>query len=143
MARHPFAGQVDLVLTDDGHLRRLNAAYRGKDRVTDVLSFDLGAPAGLPGHAPCGEIYISLSCAQRQAARQRVPLLVELARLLIHGLLHLAGYDHQTPAQRRFMDRETKNFLQAAGLPVVATPARTALAGRFARKELNPFWNLR
>lgn len=118
---HSLGGQVHLVLADDEHLRQLNAAYRGKDRATDVLSFDLGAgpEAAVPGGPRLrGEIYISLERARDQAVRQRVPLLAELTRLLAHGLLHLAGYDHDTPAALRFMERETERLLAELALPL-------------------------
>jgi len=109
-AAHPLEGAVHLVLAGDAYLRRLNAAYRGADRATDVLSFDLGSGPSIPG-APRGEIYISLERARDQAAEQQVPLFAELARLFVHGLLHLAGYDHDTPAGLQFMEQETDRLL--------------------------------
>ena len=119
IAAHPLGGPVQLVLTDDRQLRRLNAAYLGKDRSTDVLSFNLdpGPEAQLSGAALVwGEIYISLARAQAQAKEQQVLLLTELARLLVHGLLHLAGHDHDTAAGMRFMEGETERLLEEAGL---------------------------
>ena len=116
---HPLGGPVQLVLTGDRQLRRLNAAYLGVDRSTDVLSFNLdpGPEALAGGAAPLwGEIYISMARARAQAREQEVPLLTELARLLIHGLLHLAGHDHDTAADLRFMEGETERLLGEAGL---------------------------
>ena len=125
LARHPAGGPVDAVLTDDEHVRQLNRAYRGRDDTTDVLSFALHEEAdGFvvgpdPGSvrdedcAPRGEIYICVPRARAQADEQRVPHDEELARLLVHGLLHLAGYDHQTDAELRFMELETERFLTA------------------------------
>ncbi len=113
-----MSGPVQLVLTEDESMRNLNASYKGKDRTTDVLSFDLGIPpADLPDLAEVGgEIYISLEQARLQAAEQNVPLIEELARLLVHGLLHLAGYDHDTPESLCFMERATDGFLREVDL---------------------------
>lgn len=119
IAAHPLGGLVQLVLTGDRQLRRLNARYRGKDRSTDVLSFNLdpGPETQLGSTAPMwGEIYISMARARAQAEEQQVPLLTEVARLLVHGLLHLAGHDHDTAAGLHFMEGETERLLEAAGL---------------------------
>ena len=114
----PVGGPVQVILTDDVYMRELNATYRGKDQPTDVLSFDLEASApDLPGvDKISGEIYISVERAEIQAAEQQTPLITEMARLLVHGLLHLAGYDHDTPERLRFMEQETDRFLQAIDL---------------------------
>jgi probable rRNA maturation factor len=118
LAAHPAAGDVQVVLTDDEHIRRLNATFRGQGRATDVLSFDLRTDDGFAGEAAAvaGEVYISVPRAQAQAREQRVPLLTELGRLLVHGLLHLAGWEHDTPARLRRMERRTDLLLAQAGL---------------------------
>ncbi len=110
---HALPGAVQLVLIDDGYMSDLNTTYRSKEGTTDVLSFDLGT---IPGQDRSGEVYISLPQAQRQAAALSVPPLVELARLLVHGLLHLAGWVHDTPEQLAAMERETDHFLTTASL---------------------------
>lgn len=115
-AAHPVPGQIQLILTNDAFIRRLNAAYRGKDMATDVLSFDLGAGSPLDTGMAHGEIYISLERTCIQAAEQGVEILEELARLLTHGLLHLAGYEHDTPDRLQFMENETDRFLRATDL---------------------------
>jgi probable rRNA maturation factor len=71
-------------------MRSLNRRYRGKDRSTDVLAF----PAEAGGFL--GDIVISVPYASRQAKRRREPASREIDRLLLHGLLHLSGYDHET-----------------------------------------------
>ena len=119
IATHPLGGPVQLVLTGDRQLRRLNAAYLCKDRSTDVLSFNLdpGPETQLGGAEPVwGEIYISMARARAQAEEQQVPLLTELARLMVHGLLHLAGHDHDTTTGLSFMEGETERLLEEAGL---------------------------
>ena len=110
---HTLPDAVQLVLIDDDYMSTLNTTYRNKDGTTDVLSFDLGT---IPGQSSSGEVYISLPQAQRQAAALSVPPLVELARLLVHGLLHLAGWVHDTPEQLDAMEHETDHFLTTASL---------------------------
>lgn len=95
------------MLTDDETVRALNRDFREVDRPTDVLSFPLAEPGALDDpSAPVflGEIYISLDTARAQARAARRPFGREVAHLAIHGLLHLLGHDHPTPAQRRRMD---------------------------------------
>ncbi len=114
IAAHPLGGPVQLVLVGDRQMRHLNASYRGKDRTTDVLSFNLepGPESLASGVVPLwGEIYISMPRAIAQAREQEVPLLTEVARLLIHGLLHLAGHDHDTAAGLKYMEGETERLL--------------------------------
>ena len=110
---HALPDAVQLVLIDDDYMSDLNTTYRSKEGTTDVLSFDLGT---IPGQDSSGEVYISLPQAQRQAAALSVPPLEELARLLVHGLLHLADWVHDTPEQLAAMERETDHFLTTASL---------------------------
>ena len=126
---HVAGGPVEAVLADDAEVRRLNAAYRGRDRTTDVLSFSfLSEPAGpkggggdhplAPVEAPVGELYISLQRAAAQAEEQGVTVEEELTRLLVHGLLHLAGWDHRTTVELDAMERETERFIRlSAAIP--------------------------
>jgi probable rRNA maturation factor len=86
-------GQVDVLLTSDSEIRRLNREFRGKNKATDVLSFP--TPEEISGeHA--GDLAISLDTAARQAEACGHSLELELKVLLLHGLLHLAGEDHET-----------------------------------------------
>jgi probable rRNA maturation factor len=85
-------GDVTVLLTTDRVIRKLNREYRGKDQPTDVLSFDIGD--GLDEGEPFGDVVISVETAQRQAREYQAPLHTELVRLLVHGMLHLCGYDH-------------------------------------------------
>lgn len=90
-------GQVTVLLTTDPAIRRLNRQFRGKNKATDVLSFP--AEAAFPGMAAAaqiaGDLAISVPTALRQAAEQGHPLSTEVKVLILHGLLHLAGYDHE------------------------------------------------
>lgn len=92
-----LVGEVDLLLTDDRTMRRLNREFRGKNRSTDVLSFPAPKVPGLPpGSEHAGDLAISLEIAQRQAMEQEHTLGVELRVLVLHGVLHLHGMDHET-----------------------------------------------
>jgi probable rRNA maturation factor len=90
-------------------MRRLNRDYRGIDDTTDVLSFSyVGEP-----HAAdvLGEIFVSPAVADRQARTAGCAVAEEVARLSVHGALHVLGYDHDTPAARRRMLRRQERYL--------------------------------
>jgi probable rRNA maturation factor len=93
-------GEVHVLLADDATLRRLNRTFRGKDKATDVLSFPAGPTTvffGDPdGPGLAGDLAISLETAARQAERFGHTLRDEVRVLLLHGVLHLAGFDHET-----------------------------------------------
>ena len=95
--------QISIVLTDDRAVRRLNRRYRATDSTTDVLSFAFGegpAFATPPGTArQLGEVVISYPTALRQAQRAGHNVEDELAHLLVHGVLHVLGYDHETDSE--------------------------------------------
>ena len=89
----PLLGEVEVLLADDSTLRRLNKTFRSKNKPTDVLSFP--APIEIAAqHA--GDLAISLETAARQAAAYGHTLRDEVRILLLHGLLHLSGLDHET-----------------------------------------------
>lgn len=87
---------LTVLLTDDDYLRQLNYQYRGEDSTTDVLSFPAGDP--IPGSEDLleylGDIAISVAAAERQALAKGHETQAELQLLVIHGVLHLLGYDH-------------------------------------------------
>ena len=105
-ARHAvgLTGEVEVLLTGDTELKRLNRSFRGKNKATDVLSFP--APAEI-AEAHAGDLAISLETANRQAAAYGHTLRDEVRILLLHGLLHLAGEDHETD-NGEMAARETK-----------------------------------
>lgn len=86
-------GEVDVLLADDSTLQRLNRAFRGKNKPTDVLSFP--APEEI-AQTHAGDLAVSLETAARQAAAYGHDLRDEVRILLLHGLLHLSGLDHET-----------------------------------------------
>lgn len=83
-------GEISVMIATDETIRSLNRQYRHKDKATDVLSF----PAAVEGTA--GDLAISVETALRQAEERGHALEMEIKVLLLHGLLHLAGYDHET-----------------------------------------------
>lgn len=91
-----LAGSVSVLLAGDEEIRRLNREFRGKDKATDVLSFPAGEVAGRAKIA--GDLAISVETAAREAEKRGHSLDLELRVLLLHGILHLAGYDHETDA---------------------------------------------
>jgi probable rRNA maturation factor len=101
--------EVGILIVNDRRMRVLNRTFREKDRPTDVLSFPLQLelrPRGRrAGPLLLGDVVISAETARRQAREQEVPLRRELARLLIHGMLHLLGHDHELPDEARRMRR--------------------------------------
>lgn len=104
-----LAGDVSVLLTGDEAIRTLNRKYRRKDQATDVLSF----PAA-NNSAIAGDLAISLETASRQAQEHRHTLEMEIKVLLLHGLLHLAGYDHESDDGR--MHRKEKRLRRELGL---------------------------
>jgi probable rRNA maturation factor len=93
-ASSSHADEVTVVLADDDEVATLNQRFRGKNKVTDVLSFPGGAdPDGVTRQ---GDIVISVDRARQQASQRHHSLDEELRYLLLHGFLHLMGYDHET-----------------------------------------------
>ncbi|MGZ3477058.1 MAG: rRNA maturation RNase YbeY [Polyangiales bacterium] len=110
--------EVSILVTDDEEIRILNREYRDTDKPTDVLSFAMqeGEGARFAGDV-LGDIVLSAETAARQAREAKRPLLDEATMLLAHGLLHLLGWDHATPAEDRKMRAKTDTLCIAAGAP--------------------------
>lgn len=106
--------EVHLRLTDDAEIRELNRRFRGKDRPTNVLAFPVDER--WDGARYLGDIVISVPTARCEAAEYRVSGGDYLARLALHGLLHLTGYDHHTKAETRRMEARERAVLTAVGL---------------------------
>ena len=116
------AGEVSLLLTDDEEIRALNAAYRSRDRATNVLSFpglDLvdGQTPTIPppGLAMLGDIVISFERLAEEALAEKKGLIDHFAHLLVHGTLHLLGYDHGDDAQAQVMEGLETDILKTLG----------------------------
>lgn len=109
--------ELSVVLCDDPHIRALNHTHRGIDRPTDVLSFAMQEGDGqLEDDPVLGDLVISIDTARRQADELGHPLDHELRVLLVHGLLHLLGYDHETsPADAEEMRAAERKLLARLG----------------------------
>jgi len=123
--------ELSIVLTDDAHIQELNREYRDKDMPTDVLSFGQMEGDSFVSPVPVlGDLVISLQTAQRQAEGIGHPLSAEVRILLVHGLLHLLGYDHLEDDERLEMAAAEDALL--AALPVV--PEWPTSSGLIARQ---------
>ncbi len=124
---------LSVVLTDDAGIAELNRQFRGIDAPTDVLSFPQLDPSGpaapLPEGEPLplGDVVVSLPRAEEQAREYGHSRERELGFLLVHGLLHLLGYDHETPDEAAAMEERQDAVLDALGLTrdAAGPPART------------------
>jgi probable rRNA maturation factor len=93
-----YEDEVELLLTTNSGIQKLNKDYRGIDKATDVLSFSDRDIEGARGENTClGQIIISVERAESQAHELNQTVVDELKFLFTHGLLHLLGYDHETP----------------------------------------------
>jgi probable rRNA maturation factor len=107
------ASELSLSLVDDAEMRRLNRSWRGKDRPTDVLSFSLREGEFGRVSSALGDVVISLETAKRQGREHGLTLGEEVNRLLVHGILHLAGYDHEISfREERRMRRKEREMLR-------------------------------
>lgn len=108
---------LSISFVDDDEIREINRAHRGKDKPTDVLSFPLleEGDAHL-GERLLGDVVISVDSARRQAADYDASLEAEINRLLIHGVLHVMGHDHEEAAEREEMRAEERRLAQVIGL---------------------------
>jgi probable rRNA maturation factor len=102
----PMKASVGVMLVGDREMRNLNRVYRGRDSTTDVLSFSQLEGAPSPAYTPeLGDIVISPAQASSQAVERGNTLEQEIDLLLIHGLLHLVGYDHE---KNRYQEKKMK-----------------------------------
>jgi probable rRNA maturation factor len=120
--RYRCGAELSVLLCDDEAMAGLNARWRGHDRPTNVLSFPAPqrAPAaasrGPDRPAPLGDIAIAYETAAREAAEQDKPLADHLAHLVIHGFLHLLGYDHHMDGEAERMERLERDILAQIGI---------------------------
>ncbi len=110
----PLEGELSVLLTTDAEMQQLNLSFRNKNTPTDVLSFPAAPYEGGPRLA--GDLALSIETAQRQAAEFGHSLMEEVEILLLHGLLHLAGFDHETDSGR--MARRERLLRKQFALPL-------------------------
>jgi probable rRNA maturation factor len=113
--------EVSVLFCADARMRSLNRRWRGMDRPTDVLSF----PAGDAADGFLGDIVISVPYASRAARRRSEAPAREIDRLLVHGLLHLAGYDHETDdGEMEALEARVRRRLRIADAPAARAGGR-------------------
>lgn len=119
----PPPASLTLLLTDDEYLRHLNKTYRGIDEPTDVLSFAADPlPEELEVKEPryLGDIAISVPTAKKQARAGRHSLKAELQLLTVHGTLHLLGFDHEEPEEKKLMWYIQNSILAQVGAEITS-----------------------
>jgi probable rRNA maturation factor len=119
-AEAPAAAVVDIALADDAKQRELNRIWRGKDAPTNVLAFPAADPAmALPRGAPLllGDVVLAFETVRREAVEQDKPFADHLRHLVVHGVLHLLGFDHETAADAAAMEAREIAILAELGVP--------------------------
>ena len=112
-SRHRGALEVSIVPASDAVIRRLNRTYRGQDKPTNVLSFPAG-PEALP---PLGDVVIALGTLRREARSENKALAAHFTHLVVHGVLHLLGYDHLRDRPAAHMERLESAIMARLGYP--------------------------
>lgn len=105
-------GGVTVLLTDDASVRELNARFRGKDQPTNVLSF----PSTTNPEAHLGDIALAYETSAREAAEQGTALAAHLSHLVVHGVLHLLGHDHEEDGPAEAMEALERRLLAGLGV---------------------------
>jgi probable rRNA maturation factor len=108
--------EVSLLLADDARLRALNAAWRGKDRPTNVLSFPAGGRGRLDRAPVLGDIAIAFETLCAEAGAEGKSRADHFSHLVVHGFLHLIGYDHETPDEAEEMESLETAILAGLGI---------------------------
>lgn len=107
-----------VALSSDRAVRRLNKSYRAKDKPTNVLSFPFeSAGRSLPGPRMLGDIVLADGVVLREAAELGIPIQDHFQHLVVHGTLHLMGYDHETEPEAVAMERLETEILARLGIP--------------------------
>jgi probable rRNA maturation factor len=114
---HRGHATLDVLLCDDATMAMLNTRWRGQERATNVLSFPAPAPTHLDtGGAPLGDIAIAYETVAREAEEQGKTVADHLTHLVVHGFLHLLGYDHQMDGEAERMERLERDILARIGV---------------------------
>jgi probable rRNA maturation factor len=114
-------GELTVRVVDEGESAQLNSVYRGKKGPTNVLSFRAEVPPAAARRTgellPFGDVAICAEVVEREAREQGKPLAAHWAHMVIHGALHLQGYDHETTRQTRLMEARERALLARLGFP--------------------------
>jgi probable rRNA maturation factor len=116
----PDAAVVDIILTDDDEQRELNRTWRSKDATTNVLAFPAADPfMPMPEGAPLllGDVVLAFETVRREAVEQDKTLADHMRHLVVHGVLHLLGYDHENAAEAAIMEAHEIAILSELGVP--------------------------
>ncbi len=113
---HLEDAELSVVLTDDQGIRLLNQAWRAKDTPTNVLSFPAAAPDRISASPMLGDIVLAFETIDREAVAQGIPVEAHLTHLVVHGFLHLFGYDHQTDSDGEVMEKLETAILATLGV---------------------------
>ena len=110
-------GELTLRIVDERESAALNSRYRGKRGPTNVLSFGVEPPSGaIDGDLwPLGDLVICAAVVQREAREQGKPARAHWAHMVVHGVLHLKGFDHETAAEAKTMEAREREILAALG----------------------------
>jgi len=114
-------GPITILLTNDDTVRDLNARFRAKDYATNVLSFPAAPQPGLGGPQPLGDLALAYGVCAAEATAQGKSLADHLRHLVVHGVLHLLGHDHEDDAEAEAMEALEREILEHMG---VADPYR-------------------
>jgi len=114
--KHAPGAELSVVLTHDAGIAGINAAWRGLDKPTNVLSFPQAAPEAVATAPLLGDIIFAYETLDREAREAGRPLAHHLSHLAVHGLLHLFGYDHQTEAEAEAMEAMEVAILERLGI---------------------------
>lgn len=107
--------ELSLLFVDDGYIKRLNRKYRGVNSSTDVLAFPMREGDGVSKNSPIlGDVVVSAETAQRESSRTKRPIQEEIDLYLVHGILHLLGYNDTRPCERKEMMAKALELLGAA-----------------------------
>jgi len=117
--------EASLMLTDDAQIQELNRNWRGKDKPTNVLSFPAPEQPGLNGPRHLGDIALAYETLVRESEEESKELAHHFAHLIVHGVLHLLGYDHETEAEAEIMEGLEVKALATLG---IADPYRDMAA---------------
>ncbi len=112
------SSEISLVFSDDAHIRTLNAGWRGKDKPTNVLSFP-AFPDWRGGSLPpmLGDVILAAETIAAEAVAQGKPLADHISHLIVHGILHLIGYDHEADADAEEMEAIERRVLAGMNVP--------------------------
>ena len=110
--------ELSVVFTDDAHIRALNAGWRSKDKPTNVLSFP-AFPAVGSGTLPpmLGDVVLAAETVAAEALHEGKPLANHMTHLIVHGILHLIGYDHEIDAEAEMMEQAERRILASLAIP--------------------------